>query len=173
MHAAFHVRPATLQDANAIAELGPRTFQEAFGTLLPAEVIAGRMAVAYASAQVRKDLADPRQAWLVAEVAGGLVGFLSLRESTPPHCVATPVPCELQRLYVAKEWHGRGPGLALLNAGLQEALARKAESLWLLAWDANSRALAFYKNQGFQVVGTQPVLLAEIELPHLVMARGL
>ena len=173
MHAPFHIRPATSHDVDSLAELGPRTFQEAFGALLPSEVIAERMAVAYEPLRLTKDLADPNQAWFVAEVEEGLVGFISLRAGQAPDCVITPLPMELQRLYVAQPWHGRGPGLALLSAGQKEARGRQHQSLWLQAWEANPRALAFYLKQGFVTVGTQVVVLAGRELLHLVMTKTL
>lgn len=173
MHAPFHIRPAVVRDAASLAELGPRTFRETFGTLLPEAFISARMAEAYAPAKIVEDLTDPAQAWFVADSEGGPVGFLCLRQGVTPACVGTPSPMELQRLYVTREWHGRGPGLALLAAGQNDALARKAKSLWLLAWEANPRALAFYGKQGFEVVGAQNIELSGFTLPHLVMNKRL
>ena len=171
MHAPFHIRPATFRDADALAKLGPRTFQDTFAASLPPEVLAERMAVAYDPLRLAEDLADPNQAWFVAEAEEGLVGFLSLRAGQAPDCVITPLPMELQRLYVAQPWQGRGPGLALIGAGQKEAQARHHQSAWLQAWEPNPRALAFYLKQGFVTVGTQIVVLAGRELPHRVMTK--
>lgn len=173
MHAPFHVRPAAPRDLPSLEALGPRTFQEAFGALLPEAAIRSRMALVYAPDRLKRDLADPGQAWFVAEAEGGLAGFLALREDPAPVCVPRPDPMELSRLYVAQDWHGRGPGKALLAAGCEAARAKGARSLWLLSWEANARAMAFYRREGFEPCGEQAVDFDGAALRHLVLVRDL
>ncbi|QDP96831.1 GNAT family N-acetyltransferase [Microlunatus elymi] len=57
-------------------------------------------------------------------------------------------------LYVRAEVYGRGVGHALLN----QAIGSAAAYLWVL--DGNTRAIRFYRRQGFQFDGrskTEPV----------------
>lgn len=169
----FWIRPAEAADARRLSRLGPATFCETFGGQFRTEDIDARMAEVYAPARLRADLADPAQSWFLALAGARAVGFLTLNASDPPSCVRGPRPLELARIYVRAAWHGHGPGRALMEAGLAEARARGARTLWLRAWARNPRALAFYRAHGFQEVGQIAVAFGGRRLPHLLMARRL
>jgi RimJ/RimL family protein N-acetyltransferase len=169
----FLVRRAFAMDIPALANLGPATFRETFGGLLPGEAIEARMAVTYAPERLTADLEDPDQAWFLADSAEGILGFAALQKAAPPSCVKGPEPLEFGRLYVQRAWQGRGPGSALLEASLAEARCRGARTCWLLAWDQNLRALAFYRRHGFLEVGRHTLTFGGRDLEHLVMARAL
>lgn len=171
--ASFHVRPGAPEDAEVLSQLGPATFQEAFGDALPAAAIAERMGVIYAPARLAMDLVDPAQAWFLAEAGGAAIGFLALREGPPPLPAPGRRPLEFARVYVRAAWHGRGPAFALMEAGFAEARRRGADRLWLTAWERNPKALAFYQAHGFRRAGEVPVAFAGLELPHLVLSRVL
>ncbi|MGY4721463.1 N-acetyltransferase family protein [Naumannella huperziae] len=60
---------------------------------------------------------------------------------------APPVPLQLIKLYAVRRAHGTGVGQALFDA----ALGPRAAYLWI--FDGNSRALAFYRRNGFRPDG--------------------
>ena len=66
---------------------------------------------------------------------------------------------ELKRLYVARAWHGQGVAQALMDAALDTARARGAQTLWLGVWERNPRAVAFYAKYGFVRVGEHTFVL--------------
>lgn len=167
----FLVRPCAPADSRALAELGPATFQEAFGEVFPAAAVTDRMRTIYAPARLALDLADPDQAWFLAEGGGAAVGFLVLRDGPPPVTVLGDRPLEFARVYVRAAWQGRGPAFALMELGFAEARRRGADLLWLTAWERNPKALAFYRAHGFRRAGEVPVAFAGLELPHLVLTR--
>lgn len=169
----FRLRPAGPADAPVLGRLGPATFREAFGAVLPAEAVAERMRLVYARARLAQDLRDPAQAWFLAVARRGAVGFLALREGPPQVPMGGQRPVEFTRVYVRSAWHGRGPAFALMEAGFAEARRRGADLLWLTAWERNPRALAFYRAHGFRPADRVPVTFAGQVLPHLLMARTL
>lgn len=169
----FTVRRAGPGDASVLTVLGPATFREAFGQAFPPDLVAERMAVAYGFGKLREELADPREAWFLAEAAGEAIGFLALGEDPPPPCVVEAAPVELSRLYVRAAWHGRGPAFALMEAGMAEALRRRGRCLWLKVWERNPKALAFYRAHGFRRAGEAPVPFGGTLLPHGVLTRRL
>jgi GNAT superfamily N-acetyltransferase len=173
MAAPFTVRPAGPEDAAALTVLGPETFRAAFGMAFPPAFIDERMGVIYGFGRLREDLADPSQAWFLAEAAGEGVGFLALAGGPAPGCVGEAAPIELSRLYVRDAWQGHGPAFALMDAGIEEALARRARTLWLQAWEQNPKALAFYRAHGFHEAGRTIVAFGGAHLPHLVLTRPL
>lgn len=169
----FLVRRAFAKDIPALTNLGPATFRETFGSLLPEEAIEARMAVAYSPERLAADLEDPDQAWFLVDSAEGILGFAALQKAVPPACVKGPEPIEFGRLYVQRAWQGRGPGSALMEAALAEARRRGARTCWLLAWAQNLRALAFYRRNGFLEIGRHTLTFGGQGLEHLVMARAL
>lgn len=165
------IRPAVPSDAPTLAALGPATFREAFGWAFAEADIAARMALGYAPEKVARDLADPAQAWWLAE-AEAPFGFIALKRGEAPACIGSDGAVELSRLYLLQAWHGAGAAQALFDAALSKAAAW-GRRLWLLAWDENPRALAFYRRQGFAQVGTDPFALGERAGTHLVLLKEL
>jgi ribosomal protein S18 acetylase RimI-like enzyme len=171
--AELRVRRATSADAAMLAELGARTFHDAFAadnTPRNMELYLGRV---YGIPQQTSELANPEIVTLVAEVEDHPAGFAQLRSGTPPGCVRGPAPMEVWRFYVDRAWHGQGVALALMEAVRREALARGGRTLWLAVWERNERAKGFYRKCGFLDVGSQPFILGEDHQTDLVMVSEL
>lgn len=153
MDASPRIRPATLEDAPLLADLGARTFRETFEALCSSQDLAAFLAQAYGDAIQRTELMDPARPALVLEAESGPAGFAQLRLGHREPCIIGQRPVELQRIYVLREAHGRGFGAALMVAA--EDLARRwgADALWLGVWEHNQKALAFYARHGFREAG--------------------
>ena len=147
------VRRATPGDAAALARLGARTFYETFVETCAPEDMAAYLAEAFGEEKQRAELSDARNTFFVAEFGGGLAGYAQLRAGEAPACVKGPEPVELLRLYVAREWLGRGLGEALMRACVEEARRRGRRTMWLGVWERNWRAQSFYRKWGFRRVG--------------------
>lgn len=148
------IRLATLADAAALAEIAARTFDDTFSPHTPPEDMALFLAEKYGLAQQTAELRDPAMTTLLAEVDGRLAGFAQLKHGPLPDCVTGPRPIEIYRLYLDKEWKGRGVAQALMAAARAEARRLGAETIWLGVWERNARAIAFYAKCGFVEVGS-------------------
>ncbi|MFZ3219485.1 MAG: GNAT family N-acetyltransferase [Rhodoferax sp.] len=164
----YKVRPATLRDAKAIAELHNATVREAFqsavtDTAIPVMPLDKRQAywreaIEYAEPQVQVALDDDKIV--------GFVGFDRSRDKGTP-----PTMGEIWAIYVAQPYWGKGVGLALWDAareGLQEEGCTHV-SIWVPI--ANDRALRFHDLAGFKrelnsakTVAIGPVKVEEIRL---------
>lgn len=133
------------------------------------------LAESFSPLQQAKEIADPSSTILVAEKpassGAALVGYAHLVAGPAPEVVTGPAPIELKRLYVAREWHGRGIAQALMNASLDAARARSAKTLWLGVWERNPRAVAFYEKYGFTRVGEHSFLLGSDLQTDWLLAR--
>lgn len=175
------VRPATAADASRLSALGAATFRETFEGENTPEDMARYLAEAFTPARQAAEIADPSAVMLVAErgsAAGddedaALVGYAHLMAGPAPAAVHGPAPLELKRLYVARAWHGRGVAQALMDAVLDAARARGAETLWLGVWERNPRAAAFYAKYGFARVGEHTFLLGADAQTDWLLARPL
>ena len=141
------VRRATPADAAALAELGARTFIDAFGAQNRAEDIDAYVKATYGVAQQLREIDDT----LVVEDEGALIAFAQLYRSDSPHG-----DVELGRFYVDSAHHGRGIAQALMDAALAAARNLGGRKLWLGVWEHNPRGIRFYEKCGFVDVGSQP-----------------
>jgi GNAT superfamily N-acetyltransferase len=127
------LRRATALDAPAAAALvlalSPPFFVEPDG--------AGAEAFLASISETRQALFMRDYRYLVAEVAGELVGVAALRP-----------PCHLFHLFVAQRWQGQGLGQRLFDALLQGS-----DTALPLTVNASLPAIGFYRRQGFELEG--------------------
>ena len=171
--AAFRIRPATLEDAPILADLGERTFRETFEPLYEPADFAAFLAEAYAPAIQWAELADPRRPALLLEVDGAPGGFAQLRLDQRESGVPGARPAELQRIYLLRSAQGGGRGAALLAACEGLARNRGADVLWLGVWEHNGKALAFYARCGFREVGEHSFAIGTRVDRDLLLAKAL
>lgn len=127
--------------------------------------------VSYGEAIQSGEIADPYMLTLLCEGDDGLVGFAQLRWDGAPDCVTARFPGEIQRLYVADAWHGKGIAQELMRACIREMEARGSDVIWLGVWEHNPRAIAFYRKSGFVEVGEHVFPLGNDPQRDIVMVR--
>ncbi|GGV61529.1 MULTISPECIES: GNAT family N-acetyltransferase [Streptomyces] len=110
---------------------------------------------------------------LVAELDGGVVGYLRLAPATPLESNAHVL--QIRGLAVAEEARGKGVGRALLRAAQEEARRRGARRLTLRVLAHNTPARTLYESEGFVVEGILPeeFLLDGKYVDDVLMGRSL
>jgi GNAT superfamily N-acetyltransferase len=172
------IRPAAIGDAAALSRLGATTFRETFEQENTPQDMERYLAGAFTPAQQAAEIADPESTVLLAEYRddsgdGTLVGYAHLLSGPVPEGVEGAAPLELKRLYVRRAWHGRRVAQALMDAAIDAARARGAQTLWLGVWERNSRAMAFYTKYGFVRVGEHAFVLGADVQTDWLLARPL
>jgi len=162
-----------MDDARVLAELGARTFQDAFAGENTAEDMAAYVASAFNMRQQIAELNDPASTFLLAEVGDIVVGYAKLHAGEAAGAVEGTKPIELVRLYASQEWLGRGVGQALMHACLGEARAAGYETIWLGVWERNMRAKSFYEKWDFRAVGEHVFQLGSDPQRDILMERPL
>ena len=175
---AIRVRPAALADAAALSRLGAVTFRETFEADNTPEDMARYLADAFSPDLQAAEISDPAGTVLLAEQADGsndamLVGYAHLVPGVTPAAVRGRQPLELKRLYVARAWHGQGVAQALMDAAIEAARTREAETLWLGVWERNPRAVRFYEKYGFARVGEHTFMVGADAQTDWLLSRPL
>ena len=152
-----------------LESLAQRVFTQTYGAWLTPELLREHLDSALSAPQLARELADPRYAYWVCEVDRSMSGFIKLADTRPPACLRSPRAIEVAKLYVDADRRQRGVGSALMAAALASPRATNAESVWLLVWEENTRALAFYERWGFEAVGHQDVHVGDTAFHDLVM----
>ena len=167
------IRRANDEDAGLLAELGARTFSETFAADNTREDMAAYLAASFNPAQQTAELADPASTFFIAEVGGLAAGYAQLHAGEPAEGVEGPQPVELVRLYVSREWLGRGVGEALMRACVDGARRAGHKTIWLGVWERNGRAQAFYRKWDFRAVGEHVFRLGSDPQTDILMERAL
>lgn len=167
------IRRGTPGDAGLLSELGARTFSETFAVDNTPEDLAAYVEASFSVAQQTAELEDPGSTFLIAEVDGRAAGYAKLHDGAPENGVEGANPVELVRLYVSREWLGRGMGEQLMRACIDEARHAGHETIWLGVWERNERAQAFYRKWNFRTVGEHAFKLGADLQRDLVMERTL
>lgn len=163
------IRPAAPDDNKRIADLGRRTFADSFGSDNDPGDMERYLDKAFSPDIQAAELAEPSSCFLIAESGEQSVGYARLVEVSAPACVAAARPVKLQRIYVDRQWIGRGVGAALMRACIERARQRENDGIWLGVWGKNQRALRFYRQWGFRQVGSQPFILGSDHQTDLVL----
>jgi ribosomal protein S18 acetylase RimI-like enzyme len=166
------IRRAHREDAGLLAELGARTFAETFATDNSPEDMAAYIAASFNLPQLLAELADPVSTFLIAEVGGVAAGYAKLHAGDSLEGVEGGNPIELVRLYVSREWLGRGVGQALMRACIDEAQQAGHRTIWLGVWERNGRAQAFYRKWHFRAVGEHVFQLGSDPQTDILMERA-
>jgi ribosomal protein S18 acetylase RimI-like enzyme len=167
------IRRGTLDDADLLSELGARTFSETFAADNTPEDLAAYIATSFNGAQQTAELEDSDSTFLIAEIDGRAAGYAMLREGEPEQGVDSANAIELVRLYVSRDWLGRGIGEQLMRACIDEAGQTGHETLWLGVWERNARAQAFYRKWNFREVGEHMFQLGSDMQRDILMERTL
>jgi diamine N-acetyltransferase len=146
------IRPATVDDVPALADLAKRTWSDAFGSSVsPADEAAElerTRSRAYFIDALRRDTI------LVSERGDELLGYAQFGDVDTPGVDVRPGDQEFHRIYVETRLHGQGLGRQLMNAALEHPRLERATRIYLTVWEKNERAIRLYESVGFRRVGT-------------------
>lgn len=144
------LRPATLADAPALAELGATTFIAAFGHIYGAEDLAAFLAQVHNPDAVAGEITGDSCTHCLVEHQGALIAFCKLRY--PSHYVSyteAANPLELGQLYALPQHTGAGIGARLMDWALGQAGERGHDAMLLSVYSENFGAQRFYQRYGF------------------------
>lgn len=167
------IRPATADDAAALAALGERTYRDTFAADNDPDDMEAFVAATFSESLQRVELSDPNRTFFVAESGDALVAFAHLVRGEVPACVADTSAVELLRFYVDLPWHGTGLAQRLMERCVEHVRAAGATTMFLGVWERNPRAIRFYEAQGYRIVGKHIFMLGSDPQQDYYMARSL
>lgn len=150
----INIRRIGVDDVVALSAIARQTFYDTFsGTCTEADM-QSFLDQFYNEVQLIKELQDPETFCYFAEAEGLPLAYLHFKEDY------TNFPeekkwkaLELKRIYVVREFHGKGIAQKLMDFTLNFSEANKYEMLWLGVWEHNLRAQKFYEKYGFKNSG--------------------
>lgn len=144
------IRRILLNDAIALAEISRQTFYDTFTDTCTEEDMQNFLGEYFNVAQVQMELSNPDDYYYFAEVDGKPVGYLRFMEDYRNWpLIKQWKALELKRLYVVKEYHGKGIAQRLMDFFISFSQQNKYQVVWLGVWEHNIRAQKFYEKYKF------------------------
>ncbi len=172
---AIEIRQATKLDAEMLSDLCYQTFWDAFHEhpKNSPEDMADYMAKAFSLKQIKTELADTQNIFLIAEIENEAAGYAKLIVKSHEEPVKAVKPIELARLYSHQKFLGKGVGVKLMEESFELAKRLNCDAMWLGVWEFNPRAQRFYEKYGFRHIGQHIFQLGSDAQTDLLMIKYL
>ena len=167
------MRKCTVDDVETLKALSIKTYYETFISLTTAEDMDAYLTEAYDIQKLKKELSDTNIEFYFMYCENELAGYIKLNEAPSQSDLNDTDSLELERIYVASEFQGRGLGNFLMNTAVTKALEKQKSYLFLGVWEMNEKALAFYKKHGFYEIGTHKFVMGEDVQTDYIMRKDL
>jgi ribosomal protein S18 acetylase RimI-like enzyme len=156
----IHIRYATPEDAQLIAELSRRTFYDTFASQNTVENMEKFMNEQFTQERLAAEVGAPSNIFIIAEINGEVAGYARLREVNDPPGDELP-SIKIARIYAVQNMIGRGIGNALMKKCIDIAYETGKRVIWLGVWEKNERAIQFYSRWGFEKFGEHDFVLGD------------
>lgn len=166
-------RIANADDFILLATLGRQAFYEAFGAYNNADDMQVYLNNAFNPEIIHEQLKDPDIIYLIATFLDTPVGYAKMKRGSSPKELKNSRCMQLERIYALQEFIGKKIGHALMLKCIEAAQSESCEYLWLGVWQQNERAITFYKNRDFKVIGVKQFIIGKEVNDDFVMALHL
>jgi len=150
----IYTRLAVQSDAPSISLLGRITFTETFGHLFrDKRDLLDYCDSTFSVDKIESSLAKPNNLFWIAFANRLPVGYAKLKLHSKSKFIESENSCQLQKIYVLKDFLSMKIGLDLQNHVIEEAKNLKFQEIWLSVLNSNERAIGFYTKNGFEAIG--------------------
>ncbi|KAF2516939.1 GNAT family N-acetyltransferase [Flavobacterium zhairuonense] len=167
------ITKATLNDIAKLQDIGRKTFSETFAEVNSEENMAKYLEESFAAEKLSAELKNESSYFYLAELDEKIIGYLKLNTGDAQTEKQEKNALEIERIYVAKEFHGKKVAQELYAQALQIAEEINASFIWLGVWEKNFRAVSFYTKNGFTQFDTHIFKLGDDEQTDFMMKKVL
>lgn len=148
-------------DIDVILKLSRETFLAAFGDVNTEANMNEYLASAFNKERITGELRNPNVQYFLLHLNNKPRGYLKVNEGESQNDLKDKEGLEIERVYIIKEYQGRGLGKILMNKALEIGSVKKKEYVWLGVWEKNLDAIRFYEQIGFEKFGTHDFYMGD------------
>lgn len=161
-------------DATYIALLARITFTETFGHFFADKAdLYQYLGQTFGVQKIRNSIEKPNNIFWLAYIDELPVGYAKLKLNSPSKFIAAENVCQLQKIYVLKDFLSKKVGRSLQNELLSRAAMSNSEKIWLSVLKSNIRAVKFYGKNGFETIGDHDFQIGKEHFEFQAMAKSL
>lgn len=165
----IEIKRVTLEDVSQLQKIGRQTFQETFSASNSEANMKNYLEEGFSIAKLTKELNDDNSEFYFATLENEVIGYLKINFGESQTELKDSKALEIERIYVAKEFHGKNVGQVLYNKAIEIAKQKNADYVWLGVWEENPRAISFYTKNGFVAFDKHIFRLGDDEQTDIMM----
>lgn len=142
------------------------TWKDAY-KFIPEEDILQHYEKFYSSKEMEKLFCNEYVEGIIAEANSNPAGWMKLYEFVEGNRFY------ISSLYILPQYQGIGLGKKLLSKAFDTAKKKNYDNIWLGVMKQNSKALEWYKNQGFIFIEEEPFQMGKKNVLHLIGYKSL
>lgn len=170
----IEIRVATESDATHISLLGKITFTETFGHLFrDPKDLQDYLETTFSASKIAASLLKSTSVFWIAFAEAKPVGYAKLKLDSRSSFIDAIAVCQLQKIYVLKEFISLKIGRELQSQLFLKAKALGYEHIWLSVLNSNERAIRFYKKNGFDIIGNHDFTIGKEHFNFFAMSKKL
>jgi diamine N-acetyltransferase len=165
----IEIRIAGIENIADLRKISRQTFYETFAEGNTAENMAKYLDEGFSIEKLTDELNDPDSVFYFALSEADIIGYVKLNFGESQTELKDSKAVEIERIYVSKEFQGKNVGKQLYDKAIEVATQHQAEYVWLGVWEENSKAINFYKKNGFVEFDKHIFLLGDDEQTDIMM----
>lgn len=146
-------RKPNMNDAEDLGSFAKTNFVATFGHLYHPDDLEEFLSKKYNKKIMEEIISNPENFVEIAVYNNEIIGYVLGGKMGLPFDGAHENAYEMQRLYVSQTAKGTGIAKKLYNSLLAHVKKINSPEFYLGVWSLNERALKFYSNLGFEIVG--------------------
>ena len=168
------MRLANHEDAQHIALLARVTFSETFGHLFrDRQDLLNYLDKTFNVPKIEESLSKPNNVFWIAFVNRLPVGYAKLKLNSNSSFIDNENVCQLQKIYVLKDFISHKIGFQLQSLLLEKAKELNFDMIWLSVLRTNEHAVKFYERNSFKTTGSHNFSIGKEDFDFIAMSRHL
>jgi ribosomal protein S18 acetylase RimI-like enzyme len=165
----YPINKVSPDEIDILQKLSKQTFHEAFSSGNTEENMTRYLEEGFSLDKLSRELKDENTSFYFVKSANEVIGYMKLNAGPAQTELQKEDSFELERIYVLKDYQGKGIGRQLLDKAIQMAREKKASYIWLGVWEENKSAIAFYEKNGFITFDQHVFMVGEDRQIDLMM----
>ena len=159
----------TLSDWPVLQDVSRRTFHESFAYVNTEADMKDYLSVNLGEERLMSEIANPNSQFYFAKLDEKVMGYLKVNFTGAQTEINDGVSLEIERIYLLREFQGKGHGQALYNFAIELAKERQLTYVWLAVWEKNFGAIRFYERNGLMPFGKHAFFVGQDEQTDILM----
>jgi diamine N-acetyltransferase len=167
------IEPVYTSQIELLQQIGEKTYRENFSEIWTEVGINNYLQAQFDSNKLLNYLNEGNTKYFLSYWNLEPVGLIKLNSNKPLPNSLNEKGLELEKIYLRKEFSGRGIGEKMLNFVITQAIQNLERFVWLDVLKINDRAKKFYERNGFTVVDEIEFHTDKLRIDMWVMKKQL
>ncbi|MBL7888067.1 MAG: GNAT family N-acetyltransferase [Bacteroidia bacterium] len=169
----IQIDKVTITELEQLQKIGKQTFFETFSSDNTEENMSKYLEEGFSIKKLEQELSHPDSEFYFASLNNQVIGYLKINFGDSQTELKDKNALEIERIYVLKEFHGKNVGQQLYEKAISIARKLQVNYVWLGVWEKNTRAIHFYKKNGFIEFDKHIFRLGDDEQTDIMMKLNL